>query len=224
MRGPRPFRIFLMVILALTPLAQAFWLAWVLRVIGAVAWPAPRVLLQDLWGVAVLVVLAAGGEPSSMLSGIEGLVRRERSSGNPQPVSPTRSTRVYSAVARGLTRTRPVLLSGKACWKQLVSSSCGRRPQGVAVSRPTQTSSISVSSARRAGSTASVRAGSSVRRAAYCAGLIRATSPVCWIRAASVVIRSVIARALLSYVPILPARQVDVLVPAPLRFVKDLGP
>jgi predicted MPP superfamily phosphohydrolase len=60
MRGPRPFRIFLMVILALTPLAQAFWFVWAWRAIGAVAWPVPRVLLQGLWGVAVLVVLAAG--------------------------------------------------------------------------------------------------------------------------------------------------------------------
>jgi predicted MPP superfamily phosphohydrolase len=49
-----------MVILALTPLAQAFWFVWAWRAIGAVAWPVPRVLLQGLWGVAVLVVLAAG--------------------------------------------------------------------------------------------------------------------------------------------------------------------
>jgi predicted MPP superfamily phosphohydrolase len=60
MRGPRPFRIFLMVILALTPLAQAFWFVWAWRAIGVVAWPVPRVLLQGLWGVAALVVLAAG--------------------------------------------------------------------------------------------------------------------------------------------------------------------
>jgi predicted MPP superfamily phosphohydrolase len=60
MRGPRPFRIFLMGILALTPLAQAFWFVWAWRAIGAVAWPVPRGLLQGLWGVAVLVVLAAG--------------------------------------------------------------------------------------------------------------------------------------------------------------------
>ena len=60
MRGPRPFRIFLMAILALTPLAQAFWCAWAWRVIGAVAWPAPRYLLHGLWAVAVLGVLAAG--------------------------------------------------------------------------------------------------------------------------------------------------------------------
>jgi hypothetical protein len=45
MRGPRPFRIFLMVILALTPLAQAFWFVWAWRLIGAVAWPGLRVLL-----------------------------------------------------------------------------------------------------------------------------------------------------------------------------------
>jgi uncharacterized protein len=60
MRGPRPFRIFLMVILALTPLAQAFWFVWAWRLIGAMAWPGLHVLLQGLWGVAVLVVLAAG--------------------------------------------------------------------------------------------------------------------------------------------------------------------
>jgi hypothetical protein len=60
MRGPRPFRISLMVILALTPLAQAFWCVWAWRVSAAVAWPGPRVLLQGLWVVAVLVVLAAG--------------------------------------------------------------------------------------------------------------------------------------------------------------------
>src|SRR5712691_11017939 len=59
MRGPRPFRIFLMVILALTPLAQAFWFLWTWRVIDAVAWPGPRALLQGLWIVAALVVLAA---------------------------------------------------------------------------------------------------------------------------------------------------------------------
>jgi hypothetical protein len=60
MRGPRPFRIFLMGILALTPVAQAFWFAWAWRLIGAVAWPGPRSLLQGVWVVAVLVVLAAG--------------------------------------------------------------------------------------------------------------------------------------------------------------------
>ena len=60
MRGPKPFRIFLMIILALTPLAQAFWFAWAWRVSGAIAWPGPRALVQGLWVVAVLVVLAAG--------------------------------------------------------------------------------------------------------------------------------------------------------------------
>jgi uncharacterized protein len=60
MRGPRPFRLFLMVILALTPLAQVFWFVWAWRLIDAVAWPVPRYLLQGLWLAAVLVVLAAG--------------------------------------------------------------------------------------------------------------------------------------------------------------------
>jgi predicted MPP superfamily phosphohydrolase len=59
MRGPRPFRIFLMVILALTPFAQSFWFLQAWRVIDAVDWPGPRVLLQGLWIVATLVVLAA---------------------------------------------------------------------------------------------------------------------------------------------------------------------
>ncbi len=59
MRGPRPFRIFLMVILALTPLAQDFWFVRAWRVIDAVAWPAPRAVLQGLWVAAALVVLAA---------------------------------------------------------------------------------------------------------------------------------------------------------------------
>src|SRR5438105_15325748 len=58
MRGPRPFRIFLMVILALTPLAQSFWFVRAWRVIDAVAWSGPRALLQGLWIVAALVVLA----------------------------------------------------------------------------------------------------------------------------------------------------------------------
>jgi uncharacterized protein len=62
MRGPRPFRTFLMVILALTPLAQAFWFVWAWRVIAAVAWPGPRYLLRGLWVMAALVVLAAGLE------------------------------------------------------------------------------------------------------------------------------------------------------------------
>jgi hypothetical protein len=59
MRGPRPFRLFLMVILALTPLTQSFWFAQAWHVIDAVAWPGPRALLQGLWMVAALVVLAA---------------------------------------------------------------------------------------------------------------------------------------------------------------------
>src|SRR5499426_2765265 len=59
MRGPRPFRLFLMVILALTPLTQYFWFARAWHVIAAVAWPGPRALLQGVWIVAALVVLAA---------------------------------------------------------------------------------------------------------------------------------------------------------------------
>jgi hypothetical protein len=59
MRGPRPFRLFLTVILALTPLAQSFWFGRAWRVIDAVAWPGPRALLQGLWIVAALVVLVA---------------------------------------------------------------------------------------------------------------------------------------------------------------------
>jgi len=51
-----------MIILALTPLAQACWFVWAWRVIEAVAWPGPRYLLQALWVVAGLVVLAAGLE------------------------------------------------------------------------------------------------------------------------------------------------------------------
>ena len=58
MRGPRPLRLFLMVILALTPLAQTFWFAQAWHVIDAVAWPGLRVLVQGLWIVAALVVLA----------------------------------------------------------------------------------------------------------------------------------------------------------------------
>ena len=57
MRGPRPFRLFLMVILVLTPLTQSFWFARAWQVIDAVAWPGPRALLQWLWIVAALVVL-----------------------------------------------------------------------------------------------------------------------------------------------------------------------
>jgi len=48
-----------MVILALTPLAQDFWFVRAWRVIDAVAWPAPRAVLQGLWVAAALVVLAA---------------------------------------------------------------------------------------------------------------------------------------------------------------------
>ena len=59
MRGPRPFRLFLMVILVLTPLTQSFWFAQAWHVIDAVAWPGLRMLLQGLWIVAALVVLAA---------------------------------------------------------------------------------------------------------------------------------------------------------------------
>lgn len=59
MRGPRPFRIFLMGILVLTPLAQAFWFAQALGVIDAIPWPGPRALLHGLWIVAALAVLAA---------------------------------------------------------------------------------------------------------------------------------------------------------------------
>jgi hypothetical protein len=58
MRGPRPFRIFLMVILALTPLAQPFWFIQAWRVIDAVIWPVARSLLQELWVVTALIVLA----------------------------------------------------------------------------------------------------------------------------------------------------------------------
>ena len=56
MRGPRPFRMFLLVILALTPLAQYFWFSRAWYLIEAVAWPEPRYLLQSLW---MAVVLAA---------------------------------------------------------------------------------------------------------------------------------------------------------------------
>jgi len=59
MRGPRPFRIFLMVILALTPLAQSFWFVRAWWVIDAMPWAGPRSLLQGLWIAAALVVLAA---------------------------------------------------------------------------------------------------------------------------------------------------------------------
>ena len=59
MRGPRPLRIFLMVILVLTPLAQYFWLARAWRLIDAMVWPGLRYLGQSLWLAAVLVVLTA---------------------------------------------------------------------------------------------------------------------------------------------------------------------
>jgi uncharacterized protein len=59
MRGPRPFRLFLMVILAFTPLAQYFWLVRAWRVMDAIAWPGPRALWQSLWLLAVLIVLGA---------------------------------------------------------------------------------------------------------------------------------------------------------------------
>jgi uncharacterized protein len=59
MRGPRPFRIFLMVILILTPLAQPFWFLQAWHMIDAVTWSVLRALLRGLWIVAALVVLAA---------------------------------------------------------------------------------------------------------------------------------------------------------------------
>ena len=62
MRGPKPLRIFLMGILALTPAAQAFWFVWVWRALGAVPWLGPRHVLQGLWLVAALVVLVTGIE------------------------------------------------------------------------------------------------------------------------------------------------------------------
>ncbi|HEX2035746.1 MAG TPA: hypothetical protein VHS99_16335 [Chloroflexota bacterium] len=49
-----------MVILALTPVAQACWFAWAWRLIDAVAWPGPGDVLQGLWVTAGLVVLAMG--------------------------------------------------------------------------------------------------------------------------------------------------------------------
>src|SRR4030095_2789626 len=59
MRGPRPFRIFLMVILALTPLAQPFWFLQAWHMIDAVTWSFLCALLRGLWILAALVVLAA---------------------------------------------------------------------------------------------------------------------------------------------------------------------
>ncbi len=58
MRGPRPFRLFLMVILALTPLVQSFWFVQAWQVLNAGAWPGPRALVQGLLVMAALVVLA----------------------------------------------------------------------------------------------------------------------------------------------------------------------
>src|SRR5262245_29819491 len=57
MRGPRPFRIFLMGILALTPLAQSFWLIRAWHAMDALSGPGARVLSQSLWGVAVLAAV-----------------------------------------------------------------------------------------------------------------------------------------------------------------------
>jgi uncharacterized protein len=59
MRGPRPFRMFLIVILALTPLAQYFWFVRAWSLIDAMAWPGLRHLGQSLWLAAVLVVVSA---------------------------------------------------------------------------------------------------------------------------------------------------------------------
>ena len=50
---------FLLVILALTPLAQPFWFRQAWRVIDTIPWPVPRFLLQGLWVAAALIVLAA---------------------------------------------------------------------------------------------------------------------------------------------------------------------
>jgi hypothetical protein len=49
-----------MIILARTPVAQAFWFVQAWRVLDAVAWPGLRSVLQGLWVAAALVVLAAG--------------------------------------------------------------------------------------------------------------------------------------------------------------------
>jgi len=48
-----------MVILALTPLTQAFWFLQAWHVIDAVAWLVPRFLLRELWVAAAIIVLAA---------------------------------------------------------------------------------------------------------------------------------------------------------------------
>jgi predicted MPP superfamily phosphohydrolase len=57
MRGPKPFRMFLMVILALTPLAQTFWFGQAWQVIDAVTWSGLRYLLLALWIATGLLVL-----------------------------------------------------------------------------------------------------------------------------------------------------------------------
>src|SRR2546423_1278206 len=72
MRGPKPLRIFLMGILALTPLAQCFWFVRAWRVIDAVAWPGPHLLLHSLWLAGALVVLASALD----LLGVRVLPRR----------------------------------------------------------------------------------------------------------------------------------------------------
>jgi predicted MPP superfamily phosphohydrolase len=72
MQGPRPWRIFLMVILALTPLAQYFWFVRAWRGIDAMPWAGPRFLVQGLWIVVALVVLAAALD----LLGVRVLPRR----------------------------------------------------------------------------------------------------------------------------------------------------
>jgi hypothetical protein len=52
----------LIVIPALTPLAQGFWFVHAWRVIDTMPWPGPHYLLQGLWVGAALVVLATGLE------------------------------------------------------------------------------------------------------------------------------------------------------------------
>jgi hypothetical protein len=52
-------RIFLLVILLLTPLAQYFWFTRAWHVIDAMAWPWLRSLGQSLWLMAMVVILAA---------------------------------------------------------------------------------------------------------------------------------------------------------------------
>jgi hypothetical protein len=93
----------------------------------------------------------------------ESVVRKSRSSGNPQPESQTCRTRACSAVACSATRTCPVRPSGKACLKQLrafytiprgvrpehcngpykldrsYQAFSGQSPLGVPVARPPQT-------------------------------------------------------------------------------------